>query len=175
MFCNEICEILKNTLFYRTPLVATSKTSALAADLLHIRIGNFDWCKCGHCKNEVREIDCFCCREVDTMLAASAKILECEGSISPSSFCWQLPDSYAHVLTNRWVFLFVPGIAERNEHPGRIYGFIFLFLVLISWNEEGRWVRDFLLLPQRFESFTSDLQRVRARWRNLIFVVLVGD
>ena len=99
MFCSEICEILKNTLFYRTPLVATSKTSALAADLLHIRIENLDWCKCGHCKTEVREIDCFCCREVDTMLAASAKIPEWERSISPSSFCWQLPDPYPHVLT----------------------------------------------------------------------------
>ena len=30
--------------------------------------------KCGHCKNEVREIDCLCCREVDAMLVASAKI-----------------------------------------------------------------------------------------------------
>ena len=37
---------------------------------LNIRIGNLDWSKCGHCKNEVREIDCLCCREVDAMLIA---------------------------------------------------------------------------------------------------------
>ena len=24
-----------------------------------IRIGNLDWCKCGHCKSEAREIDIF--------------------------------------------------------------------------------------------------------------------
>ena len=56
---------------------------ASAADLLHIRIGNLDWCKCRHCKNEAREIDCLCCREVNAMLIASAKIPEREGSISP--------------------------------------------------------------------------------------------
>ena len=58
----------------------------LQLDLLHIRIGNLDWCKRGHCKNKAREIDCRCCREVDEMLIASAKIHECEGSISPCSF-----------------------------------------------------------------------------------------
>ena len=42
----------------------------------HIRIRNLDWCKCGHCKNEERKIDCLCCREVDAMLIASAKIPE---------------------------------------------------------------------------------------------------
>ena len=29
-----------------------------------IRIGNLHWCKYEHCKNEAREIDCLCCREV---------------------------------------------------------------------------------------------------------------
>ena len=33
-------------------------------------------------------------------------------------------------------------------------------------NEEGRWVQDFLLLPQGFESFPSDLPL--GRWRNLV-------
>ena len=51
----------------------TKHIHALAADLLHIRIKNLDWYKCGHCKNEAREIDCLCCREVDVMLIASAK------------------------------------------------------------------------------------------------------
>ena len=45
-----------------------------AANLLHIRIGNLDWYKCRHCKNEVREIDCLCCTEVDAMLISSVKI-----------------------------------------------------------------------------------------------------
>ena len=45
-----------------------------AANLLHIRIGNLDWYKCRHCKNEVREIDCLCCREVGAMLISSVKI-----------------------------------------------------------------------------------------------------
>ena len=41
---------------------------ASAADLLYIRKGNLDQCKCGNCKNETREIDSPCCREVDGML-----------------------------------------------------------------------------------------------------------
>ena len=48
--------------------------------------------KCGHSKNETREIDYLCCREVDAMLIASAKIPEYEESISPSSFYGHLPD-----------------------------------------------------------------------------------
>ena len=47
-----------------------------AADSLQIRIGNLNWCHCGHCKNETGEIDCLYCREVDAMLFASAKIPE---------------------------------------------------------------------------------------------------
>ena len=48
--------------------------------------------KCGHCKNEAKEIDCLWCREVDAMLTASTKIPEHEGSMSPSRFYWHLPD-----------------------------------------------------------------------------------
>ena len=59
---------------------------ASAADLLHTRIGNLDRCKCGHYKNEAREIGCLWCREVNAMLIASCKIPECEGSISSSRF-----------------------------------------------------------------------------------------
>ena len=43
----------------------TKHIHASAADLLHIRKRNLDWCKCRHCKNEARGIDCFCCRELD--------------------------------------------------------------------------------------------------------------
>ena len=63
---------------------------ASAANLLHIRIGNLDWFKCEHWKNKAREIDSLCCKEVDTILIAFAKIPEHEGSISPCSFNGQL-------------------------------------------------------------------------------------
>ena len=56
-----------------------------------IKIGNLDWCKCGHCKNEAREIDCLCCRKVDPMLIASSKISEREENILSSSFYEHLP------------------------------------------------------------------------------------
>ena len=69
----------------------TKHIHASASNLLHISIGNLDWCKYRHCKKEAREIDCLCCREVDAMLNALAKILESKGSISPSSFNRQLP------------------------------------------------------------------------------------
>ena len=64
----------------------TKHIHALAADLLHIRIGNLNWCKYGHCIYEAREIECICCREVDAMLIASAKIPESKGSILPCNF-----------------------------------------------------------------------------------------
>ena len=69
--------------------------------------------KCRHCSNKARYIDCICCRELDAMLIASAKIPDYEGSISPSSFyVWLL------VTRNRWVLLFVPGVAEWNKKAG---------------------------------------------------------
>ena len=64
----------------------TEYIHASAADLLHIRVENLDWCKCWHFKNEAREIVCLCCREVNAMLIASAKILEREESISSWRF-----------------------------------------------------------------------------------------
>ena len=68
-------------------------------------------------------------------------------------------------LPSRWVRLLVLGVAELCNETGLIWGFTFLFLVLIRRNEEGRWVQDFLLSPQGFESFHSDLPRLR--WRDL--------
>ena len=47
--------------------------------------------KCRHCNNE-RDIDCICCRELDAMLIALAKISDGEGRTSPSSFYEHLPD-----------------------------------------------------------------------------------
>ena len=64
----------------------TKHIHASAAELLDIRIENLNWCKRGHCKNEAREIDCLCCREVNAMLIALAKIQECEECISPCRF-----------------------------------------------------------------------------------------
>ena len=49
-------------------------------------------------KSYVREIDCPCCREVDALLIASAKILQRKGSILPSNFYGQLPDYQSQVL-----------------------------------------------------------------------------
>ena len=45
-----------------------------------------------YCNSEARDIDCICCRELDPMLIASAKIPEREERISPSSFYGHLPD-----------------------------------------------------------------------------------
>ena len=62
---NKVADLKLKTFLYKTHPVATFETKhthVSAADLLHIRIGNFDWCKWGHCKNEAREIDCLCCR-----------------------------------------------------------------------------------------------------------------
>ena len=53
----------------------TKHIHASTADLLHIRIGNLDWCKCRHDKYKTREIGCLCCREVEVMLIVSMLIL----------------------------------------------------------------------------------------------------
>ena len=114
-------------LFYRTPPgdcfwacgnesheKETEHSHTSAADLLRIRIRNLDYCKCGHCINEVREMHCFHCREVDAMLIVLARILEHEGSVSPPSFNGHPP------RLSRWVLLFATGLAERNEEAGWI-------------------------------------------------------
>ena len=31
------------------------------------RVGNLEWCKCGECNIEKREIDCLFCQEVDAL------------------------------------------------------------------------------------------------------------
>ena len=48
--------------------------------------------KWGHCNDDARDIDGICCRELDAMTIASAKLSEREGSISPSNFYGRLPD-----------------------------------------------------------------------------------
>ena len=70
----------------------TKYIHASAADLLHIRKGNLDWCKCGHCKNEAREIDCLCCRELNAMLITLVKIPEHEESILNADFMRNCPN-----------------------------------------------------------------------------------
>ena len=64
----------KKTCGKESQLKKAKHIHASSVDLLHIRIGNVNWCKCGHCKNEASKIDCLCCREVDLILIASARI-----------------------------------------------------------------------------------------------------
>ena len=71
-----------------------------------MRIGNLNWCRYGHSKNEAREIDCACYREVDTMPVASAKIPEFEGSISLYNFYGNYP-TISHMLSTVDEFLFL--------------------------------------------------------------------
>ena len=80
-------------------------------------------------------------------------------------------------------------IKRRNSCVNIVYPVDAFFLFLVSWtkwehwvnqrfylfvsgvnqgNEEGRWVQDFLVLPQGFGSFPSVF--LRARWRNLVRV-----
>ena len=61
----------------------TKHIYASADDLLHIRIGNLNWCK-----NKGREIVCLCCKEieVDAVLIDPAKIPQRKKSISLFSF-----------------------------------------------------------------------------------------
>ena len=33
----------------------------------NVRNGNTEWCSCKNCKDEKREIDCLCCKEVDAI------------------------------------------------------------------------------------------------------------
>ena len=68
----EFCEIFKYTFFTEQLRTTASKS--------------------GHCNNEERDLDCICCRELDAMLIALAKIPEREGRISSSSFYGHLPD-----------------------------------------------------------------------------------
>ena len=101
----------------------TKHTYASAANLLHIRIGNINWCKWGYCKSEAKEIDCFCYREMDAMLFALVKIPEYKGSILQSSFYRHFCPIISHTcqpyLLSRWV-LSVRGVAKRNENHGGI-------------------------------------------------------
>ena len=68
----KICKIFKNAFFTERLRTTVSKS--------------------GYCNNEARDIDCICCRELDAMLIASAKISDGEGRTSPSSFYEHLPD-----------------------------------------------------------------------------------
>ena len=78
------------------------------------------WCKCQHCKNEAREVDCLCYREVDGMLIASAKIPEREGNLTI-----QLLWATARLLVTRVSLIYL------------VDGFFFFFLVYL--NDQGWW------------------------------------
>ena len=44
----------KKTCDYESHKKEAKHIHASGADLLHIRTGNLDWCKCEHCKSEAR-------------------------------------------------------------------------------------------------------------------------
>ena len=75
---------------------ATKHIQTSAANLLHIRIGNLDWCKCNHFENKAGEIGFLCCREEDAMLIALAKFPERDGNISPSIYYGGHLLNYSH-------------------------------------------------------------------------------
>ena len=58
--------------------------------------------------------------------------------------------------------------AKIPKCKGRILPFSLYGSGIDQGNEEWRWAQDFILLPQGFESFPSDLSR--ARWHNLVYV-----
>ena len=86
-----------------------------------------------HCKNESREIDCLCCREVDATLIALAKAPERKRSISPSSF-------YEHLPNHRWVLLFAPSLAEGNKKNWANLRFYLFVSGVIQVEWERGWV-----------------------------------
>ena len=42
----------------------SSKEEKVSPKNAKIRAGHKDWCICGCCKKEIREIDCLCCQQV---------------------------------------------------------------------------------------------------------------
>ena len=82
MFCKKkvFFKILQNSQETPVNFAKFSKASFLQNNSGRLLL------KCEHCKSEVRKIDCFCSRELDTIIIASAKIPESKESISPSSF-----------------------------------------------------------------------------------------
>ena len=142
----------------------TQHIHAFAADLLYVRKKNLDWCKCWHCINDAREIDCLCCREVDAMLIVWLKSEGTkEASCHPAYMGICLTISHTLDLSTCWTKW---GWRVRLR-------FCLLFLVLIRWNKEGRWVQDFLVLPQGFRRFPSIFSQ--ARWCNLVYVKCLDD
>ena len=99
--------------------------------------------KCGHCSNKVRDINCDCCRELDAMLIALAKIPESKGSISP----FRLLRTSAQQLV-KWISLiylidafFYWFLVKWTKQDGLVNKRFYLFvLVLIRWNKKESWV-----------------------------------
>ena len=130
---------------------------------------SLDWWKCGNWKNKAREI-VFVERWMQWLLLwlKSQRTREASRHSAFMDICQTISHPFKSHLPSRWVLVFVPVVAERNKEAGWTWGFIFLFLVLIRWNEKGRWVQDVLLSPQGFDSFHLHLPR--ARWRDLMCV-----
>ena len=107
--------------------------------------------KCGHCKNEAREIDCLCCREVDAMLIASDTIPEPEGSISPCGFYGHLPDYWSHVsaLSTKYMSSFLGSWCSWRKQGGWVNLRFYLFVSAVNHTE---WERE---VSPRFSFVTS--------------------
>ena len=111
----------------------------------------------------------FCCREVNAMLMASAKILEREESISPCKFILWVT-ACLHVcfiyLGDQFFFCSCGSWAIWAHWVNLKFYLSLCGFNQVKWGREMS--QDFLLLPQGFESFPSDLPLVTSR--NLVCV-----
>ena len=110
---------------------------ASAADLLHIRIENLEWCKC----------DCLCCRNRLSLLQRNGCNAYCFGfnaGTRGKNLTIQLLWAAAQLLVTSVSFICLVDefcfllLLNETSTLGKSVVLLFLFLVLIRWNEEGR-------------------------------------
>ena len=94
--------------------------------------------KCRHCKNEARERDCLCCRDVDAMLIASAKIIEYEETISPSGVCPTISHTFS--LISGYMSSFFGSWCSRTKEGGWMNLRFYLFVSVVNQMERERGV-----------------------------------
>ena len=61
-----MCTNLKETI-HESDVSDFDKNESEECSKDNVRFGNLDWCKCGNCLVEKREIDCLCCFEVHAL------------------------------------------------------------------------------------------------------------
>ena len=159
-FFNDFCLSLeqKKTCGNERHEKETQHIHAFAADLLYVRKKNLDWCKCWHCINAAREIDCLCCREVDAMLIVRLKSQGTkEASCHPAYMGICLTISHTLALSTCWTkwgwwvrlrfCLFISGLNQVSPR--------------------------FSFVTQGFRRFPSIFSQ--ARWCNLVYVKCLDD